>query len=216
MIAFFLAAFLGGAAAAAPPLIDVIDETGRTRSISEFRGAPVILAPMYAHCPLACPLIARGLKKGLAQADANPSQFRVVLFSFDPRDTPADLRLFRDRQDLPLAWSIVRAKNSADAHRFLDALGYRYADTNGLFEHVNAVVALTSDLQPAKFLYGTTYSGRDLDEALAIARGRRDWIGRYGGWILAALLFIALLSVIYIMTTIGSGKKTAPLQSPSQ
>jgi cytochrome oxidase Cu insertion factor (SCO1/SenC/PrrC family) len=209
MIALLLLV-LGGAAAASPRLIDVTDEYGRTRSISEFRGSPVLLAPMYAHCPLACPLIARGLRKATAQSNTSPASYRVVLFSFDPRDTPADLRLFRERQQLPLSWTIVRANSAADAHRFLDALGYRYADTNGLFDHINAVVALTSDLRPAKFLYGTSYSGRQVDEALGIARGQRDWIGRFGGVMLAALLFIAALSVIYI------GSVAHPTYNPAQ
>jgi len=160
-----LLAMLSGAAAPPPPLINVMDEYGRQRSMAEFRGSPVLLAPMYAHCPLACPMIARGLKKGLAQSSASPTSYRVILFSFDPRDTPADLQLFRDRQQLPLSWTIVRANNSADAHRFLDALGYRYADTNGLFNHLNAVVVLTPDLQPAKFLLGTSYRARATSSA---------------------------------------------------
>ena len=182
--------------------ISVMDEFGRQRAISEFRGSPVLLAPMYAHCPLACPMIARGLKKGLAQSSASPTSYRVILFSFDPRDTPADLQLFRERQQLPLSWTIVRANSSADAHRFLDALGYRYADTNGLFNHLNAVVALTPDLQPAKFLLGTTYSGREIDDALRIASGRRDWVGKYGAFLLAFLILTLLLSMIYIVTTL--------------
>jgi cytochrome oxidase Cu insertion factor (SCO1/SenC/PrrC family) len=195
MIALLLALVL-------TPDIHVMDEYGRQRSTSEFRGSPVLLAPMYAHCPLACPMIARGLKKGLAQSSASPTSYRVILFSFDPRDTPADLQLFRERQQLPLSWTIVRANNSADAHRFLDALGYRYADTNGLLNHLNAVVALTPELQPAKFLLGTSYSGPQMDEALRVASGQRDWVGRYGGFLLAALLFTMLLSMIYILSTI--------------
>ena len=198
MIVFLLALVL-----TSTPNIDVMDEYGRQRSMSEFRGSPVLLAPMYAHCPLGCPLIARGLKKGLAQSNASPTSYRVILFSFDPRDTPADLQLFRERQQLPLSWTIVRANSNADAHSFLDALGYRYADTNGLFNHLNAVVALNPDLQPAKFLLGTTYSARDIDDALRIATGKRDWIGKYGGFLLAMLLFTALLSLIYIISTIS-------------
>ncbi|HEX7191123.1 MAG TPA: hypothetical protein VF381_06065, partial [Thermoanaerobaculia bacterium] len=99
-----------------------------------------------------------------------------------------------------------RANDSAGAHRFLDALGYRYADTNGLFNHLNAVVALTPQLQPAKFLLGTSYSGREIDDALRGASGQRDWIGKYGGFLLAALIFTALLSMIYIVSTLSSQK----------
>lgn len=194
--------------------ISVMDEFGRQRSMSEFRGAPVLLAPMYAHCPLACPMIARSLKKGLAQSNASPASYRVILFSFDPRDTPADLQLFRERQQLPLSWTIVRANSSADAHRFLDALGYRYADTNGLFNHLNAVVALTPQLQPAKFLLGTSYRARDIDEALRVASGERDWVGKYGALLLGVLIFTALLSMIYILSTIAGNDSAHARPAP--
>jgi hypothetical protein len=53
----------------------------------------------------------------------------------------------------------------------------------------------------ATALYGTTY---DLDETLAAARGSSDWIGRYGGWLLAILLLATLLSAISLMTAWAS------------
>ena len=62
------------------------------------------------------------------------------------------------------------------------------------------MIALTSDLTTAKFLLGTTY---DIDDALAASRGRRDWIGRYGGWMLALLLLVCLLSAIQLVTLLG-------------
>jgi hypothetical protein len=49
----------------------------------------------------------------------------------------------------------------------------------------------------AKALIGTNY---DIDDLLAAARGRGDWLGRYGGWILALLLLALLLSAIHLMT----------------
>jgi len=179
----------------------VIDDGGRVRSTDEWRGTPVIVAPMYCRCPLACPLIAKGLKRGIAESSASPAYYRVVLFSMDPRDKPEDLRRFRERHQLPLSWTLVSTKNP---RAFLDALGYRYADANGLFAHTNAVIALDRNLKPVKYLFGTQYSGRQIDEALAIARGRRDWIGRFGGLMLAGLLLIALLSVVYLVTLAGS------------
>jgi cytochrome oxidase Cu insertion factor (SCO1/SenC/PrrC family) len=184
----------------------VVDDGGRVRSTDEWRGTPTILAPMYCRCPLACPLIAKGLKRGIAASNTSPAAYRVVLFSMDPRDTPGDLRRFRERHQLPLSWTLVTTKNP---RTFLDSLGYRYADANGLFAHPNAVIALDRNLKPAKSLFGTQYSGREIDEALAIAGGRRDWIGQYGGLLLAALLLIALLSAVYIVTLAGGGRRTS-------
>lgn len=184
------------------PSIDVTDDNGRTRSTTEWRGIPTIVAPMYARCPIACPMIAEGLKKGFADSKTPPTSYRVVLFSFDPKDTPADLHRFRERHKIPLAWSIVSAK-PGDARRLLDAIGYQYGDANGLFAHPNAVVALTPELKTAKFLFGTSYSGRDLDEALKVARGGTDWIGKYGGWMFALLLLVCLLSAVDLVTRLS-------------
>lgn len=182
------------------PDIEIIDDNGRTRSTAEWKGVPTILAPLYTRCPLACPMIAYGLKRGVAQSDASSSSYRVVLFSFDPRDTPADLRRFRERNQIPLAWTVAAAPRKGDARRLLDAIGYRYGEAGGHFTHPNAVIALTPDLTTAKFLIGTTY---DIDDALAASRGRRDWIDRYGGWLLALLLLVSILSVIYLVTLFG-------------
>jgi cytochrome oxidase Cu insertion factor (SCO1/SenC/PrrC family) len=187
---------------AAIPTIDLIDDTGRTRSTAEWRGTPTILAPMYARCPVACPLIGQGLKTGTGESSADPSTYRVVIFSFDARDTPADLHRFRARHNLPLAWTVVTAK-PADTRRLLDAIGYRVGDANGLLAHPNVVVALTPDLKTAKYLAGTTYRGRDIDEALNIARGGRDWIAQLGGWVLAILLLVCALSAVYLFTLFG-------------
>ncbi len=188
------------------PNIDVVDDNGRVRSTAEWRGTPTILAPMYCRCPLACPLIAEGLKRGAASSSASPSGYRVVLFSFDPHDTPADLRRFRERHQIPLSWTIATAARNGDARRLLDAAGYPYGEAGGHFTHPNEVIMLTSSLDVAKVLPGTSY---DIDGALAIARGRSDWIGRYGGWMLAALLFVCLLSVIYLMTLTSSTHASA-------
>jgi protein SCO1 len=185
---------------AALPNIDVVDDSGRVRSTAEWKGVPTIVAPMYARCPLACPMIAQALKKGVARSDAPPVSYRIVLFSFDPHDTPEDLRRFRERQKIPLNWSIVAPTKKGDARLFLDACGYRFGEVRGAFTHPNAIIALTADLEVAQFIIGTNY---DIDAALVTARGSTDWIGRYGGWMLALALFACLLSAVYLVTLIG-------------
>jgi len=177
------------------------------RSTAEWNGVPTMIAPMYARCPIACPLIASALKRGVAQSAAAPSTYRIVLFSFDPHDTPADLRRFREREGIPLAWTVAAAANKGDARRMLDAIGYHYGEAGGYFTHPNEVIALTADLKTAKALVGTSY---DIDDLLAAARGGRDWIGRYGGWMLALLLLACLLSVIHLVTLFTARPRTVP------
>lgn len=183
------------------PAIEVMDDAGRVRSSAEWQGMPVIVAPLYSRCPLACPMIVRGLKRGIAESSTPPADYRVVLLSFDPRDTPADLRRFRERNGVPLGWTTVVARGGG-ARRLLDTIGYRYAATNGLYMHPNTIFVLSRGLKTAKFLHGTNYPGNEIDAALTIASGRRDWIGTFGPYLLAFLLFVGLLSAISLISAL--------------
>ncbi|MGZ5432054.1 MAG: SCO family protein [Thermoanaerobaculia bacterium] len=177
------------------PIIDIVDDNGTTRSMASFRGAPMILAPIYTSCPLACPTIANNLVAAAAKSDESPSGYRVVFLSFDERDDVAALRRFRERQRVPLAWTIATAQ-PRDVRRLLDSLGYSYREANGHFTHPNMVIAFTPELKTAKYMMGTAY---DLDEALAIARGAKDWVSRYGAPVLSVLLFVCISSAVYLV-----------------
>jgi protein SCO1/2 len=192
------------------PNIDFIDDSGRSRTIDTWKGTPTILVPIYTRCPSACLLLTRSLKHAVLRSNANPAGYRVVLFSFDPRDTPADLRAFRERERVPLPWTIATARPDA-VRALMDAIGFRYADTNGQFLHPSFAVALTPDLQPAKTLAGTAFDGDDIDRALVIARGGRDWLGDYGAYALAVLILACTLSAVYIAVAFPARKSTAPL-----
>lgn len=196
----------GGAAAVAPeyasgrdiPMIDITDDSGTTRSLATFKGSPVILAPFFTRCPLACPMITQGLIRAESKSSAKLGTYRVLMLSFDPRDNAESLRKFRERQHVPLAWTVATAK-PADVRKLLDSLGYSYGEAGGLYTHPNLVIAFTPELKTAKYMMGTQY---DLDEALAIAQGSKDWIGRYGAIALAILLFVCISSAVYLLTLI--------------
>ncbi len=177
------------------PMIDLVDDNGTTRSLASFKGAPLILAPIYTSCPLACPMIANGLTSAAAKSDESPGTYRVLFLSFDPKDDVAALQRFRERQRIPLAWTIATAK-PADVRRLLDAVGYSYGEADGQFTHPNLVIAFTPELKTAKYMMGTTY---DLDEALAVARGAKDWVHRYGALGLSLLVFACISSLVYLV-----------------
>src|SRR6185437_15970817 len=106
------------------PPISWIDDTGRTRQLSDFAGFPLVLLPVYTRCRTACIANADQLKKALASSSADPTQFRVMLFSFDATDTPAMLAAYRHRENLPLGWSMGTA-SASDIHALLDAIGFQ-------------------------------------------------------------------------------------------
>lgn len=170
------------------PSIIWTDDTGRTRSLSGFAGNPVVLLPVYTRCRTACIANASQLKKALARASSDQSQFRVLLFSFDSTDTPAMLRAYRQRENIPLAWSLGTA-DQRNVDRLLDSIGFQAGKAGSEFVHANLLVFLDPNLRIAKWIYGTDYSGRDVEAGLEIAAGRSDWLGQHWQWLYAICLF---------------------------
>jgi protein SCO1 len=168
--------------------IEWIDDAGRVRRLSEFAGFPVILLPIYTHCRTACIANVDQLKKALADSSANPLQFRVLLFSFDSAETPSTLARYRTRENIPLGWSVGTA-SQMDVDALLESIGFQYGKAGTEFAHPNLLIFLDSNLRIAKWIYGTDYSGRDVDLALKIAAGESDWVGQHSEWLYALLLF---------------------------
>lgn len=72
----------------------LIDQTDRRRSLSEWRGTPVLVTFIYTRCPLPnyCPLMDRhfvSIQKSVAADPALAGQLRLISISFDTEhDTP--------------------------------------------------------------------------------------------------------------------------------
>lgn len=169
------------------PSINWTDESGRARNLSEFSGYPLVLLPIYTRCPGPCLQNVDRLKEALANSTNNPRQFRVLLFSFDPSDSAMTLKKYREHENIPLNWSIAVA-SQANIDMLLESIGVQVGRAGTEFAHPNIVLFLDPKLRVAKWIYGTAYSGRDVDLALRIADGENDWIGQH-----AQLLYSLLL-----------------------
>ena len=172
-----------------------IDETGGAHRMSEFTGYPVILLPVYTRCRTACVTNLAQLKSALTDAAADPTQFRVLLFSFDSTDTPAVLARYRTRENIPVSWSIGTASKPEIA-ALLESIGFQYGEAGKEFTHPNMLVFLDGNLHIAKWIYGDNYTGNDIDAALRVAAGESDWIGRHSDVLYALLLFSATLCCV--------------------
>jgi protein SCO1/2 len=172
--------------------INWTDDAGHVRRLSEFAGFPVVLLPIYTRCRTACIANVDQLKKALADSSADPRQFRVLLFSFDSAETPSTLARYRTRENIPLGWSVGTASQT-EIDALLESIGFQYGKAGAEFSHPNLLIFLDSNLRIAKWIYGTDYSGRDVDAALKIAAGESDWIGQHSEWLYALLLFAGSL-----------------------
>jgi cytochrome oxidase Cu insertion factor (SCO1/SenC/PrrC family) len=138
------------------------------------------------------------LKQALAVSLADPRQFRVLLFSFDATDSPAVLAKYRQRENIPLGWSTGTASQT-DIDALLESIGVQVGKAGTEFTHPNVVMFLDPKLRIAKWIYGTDYSGGDIDDALKIALGKSDWIGQHSDMIYALLLFAASLLCVALV-----------------
>jgi protein SCO1/2 len=168
------------------------DDAGRIRRLSEFGGFPVVLLPIYTRCRTACIANVDQLKKALADSSADPRQFRVLLFSFDSAETPSTLAKYRTREKIPLGWSVGTASQT-DIDALLESIGFQYGKAGTEFAHPNLLMFLDPNLRIAKWIYGTDYSGGDVDLALKVASGESDWVGQHSEWLYALLLFAGSL-----------------------
>jgi len=178
--------------------INWTDETGQFRRISDFAGFPVILLPIYTRCPGACLANVDRLKTALADSSVDPRQFRVLLFLFDASDTPAKLAAYRTREKIPLGWH-VGTSSQPNIDALLESIGFQYGRAETEFTHPNLLLVLDSKLRIAKWIYGTDYSGRDIDHALKVASGESDWIGQHSEWLYALLLFAGSLLCVALV-----------------
>lgn len=202
--------------------VSLIDESGATVQLAEFVDRrPVVLVPAYYRCPMLCTLVISALVDTVAEVELEPgTDFQVVVFSIDPRETPSlasekklnYLRRF-GRNDTQGGWHFLTARQET-IDRITSALGYGYAydPENDQFAHPAAIAVLTPDGYIARYLLGLDYQSRDLRLALVEASQGRigDFVdqivlrcyhydpakGRYGFAIMSAIRIAGAMTVL--------------------
>jgi protein SCO1/2 len=121
---------------------------GKSRSLANLRGRPVLITMFYASCQSACPLIAFSMRRMTAAlTETERERLRLVMVSFDPaRDTPDALTAFGTLHNLDTArWWLARAPDSA-VRELAAVLGIRYREASpGVFSHSAVIVLLDAE-----------------------------------------------------------------------
>jgi protein SCO1/2 len=132
---------------------------------------PWIVSPIYTHCPHTCSTVTAGLRRALDRSGLSPSEYRIVSFSFDPKETDERLRQFRARMHLPESWLTLRARDPLSLQQTVRSLDFRTISTaDGDFDHPNLVAVLAPDQRLASYLFGVTFSPSVLAGAVRRAR----------------------------------------------
>ena len=127
-----------------PPLA-LVDQSGARIDIAQFRGRPVVVAFVYAHCETVCPLIVHDVMSALRQTEALEPV--GLLVTVDPwRDTPARLPAIAQRWQLPSS-AFVLSGTVAEVNSVLEAwkVGSARDPATGEITHGGSVYVIARD-----------------------------------------------------------------------
>jgi protein SCO1/2 len=96
---------LGGTPA---PNFQLTDQYGKTISLAQFRGEPVIVTFLYTHCPTICPLTAEHIHTSLLQLGPDAHKVGVLAVSTDPKgDTTSAALNFSIAHNMQTYWHFL-------------------------------------------------------------------------------------------------------------
>lgn len=122
---------------------------GREIGLDAHRGHPVLITMFYASCPVACPVLIEDVGRIAAQLPPEVQRdLRIVIVSFDARDTPEVLRELAQKRHLDDRWTVASA-NDTDARTLAATLGFKFRQlATGDYMHGATVVALDDEGRP--------------------------------------------------------------------
>jgi protein SCO1/2 len=149
------------------------DESGNPVSLRQLIHAPVILTPVYLHCPNVCSFLLQNLADALDKLPAEPGkEYTVLTISFDETEKP-DLARQKKKIYLKMiqkpfpegAWRFLTG-DKENIHKLTDATGFHFKRVGEDFEHPVSLVILAPDGKIVRYMYGADPLPFDLKLAL--------------------------------------------------
>jgi protein SCO1/2 len=168
-----------------PPDVKFVDTQGRAFKLSDLKGKPIILSPIYAGCPSACIVISRSVKKALLELNLSPETYIVLTFTFDPKEDLADMRGFQQKHQLNASnWRVAYVPDDDALFQLLDAIDFRFTYVSEIVkDHPNLLVFLDSEGVIRHYEFGLEFTPAQLERGLRIARGQYTLWERISDWI---------------------------------
>jgi protein SCO1/2 len=180
-----------GAANRPPPILEpgaevpdaeFVDQDGRTRRLSDWKGQVRAVTFVYTRCPLPdfCPLMDRhfaAVQKALQTDDRLASRVHLFSVSFDPdHDTPKVLKQHADRVGAdPEIWTYLTGSRDA-IDRFAGAFGVAIMREDGKMTeiiHNLRTAVIDADGRLIRILNGNEWKPEELLAAIRAADARR-------------------------------------------
>jgi len=160
-----------------PADVRLRDQDGRDVRLGDYIDGehPVILALAYYECPMLCTLVLNGLVDGMKTLEWTAGkEYRVVVVSFDSRDTPELAKKKRaaylgtyGRSVGERGWDFL-VGDEAEVRRLADAVGFKYhwEEATKQFAHAAGAFVVTPGGTLSRTLYGIAFPQKDLKLAL--------------------------------------------------
>ena len=159
------------------------DETGKSVRLSDYFGKkPVIMILAYYDCPMLCSLALSDLTNNLKHLQWTPGkEFEVLTISFNPKNNPelasqkkAEYMKIYDRPDAAKGWSFLTGdQTNIDQLTKIVGFHYVYDAKNKEYAHPTGVIVFTPEGRISRYIFGITYSARDLRLALVDAASKK-------------------------------------------
>lgn len=145
---------------------------------------PVVLGLVYYKCPVVCDIFMAKTAGMMGSIDYTPgTEYRTLLFSFDPRESTEDAADAKELYfksfakpvtDSVRAGWVYHTSDAETAKQLADAVGFRYKQMpDGNFTHPVCKFIITPDGKISRYLYGYDQDPRDLKLAiLEAAQGK--------------------------------------------
>ena len=122
----------------------LVDQAGEATSLRRFKGKPVVLTFVFAHCQTMCPLLVQSIKQALPGAPSS----EVLLVTLDPwRDTPSGLAGLAHRWAVPKNFHVLSSATVADVLRVVEAyrVPYQRDEKTGDITHPGLVFLVDAE-----------------------------------------------------------------------
>lgn len=138
----------------------LIDSTGASISLRDYRGTPLVISLVYTACSSVCPPTTQHLINAVDEAARalGPQSFNVLTVGFDARnDAPGRLAQFASVQGVKfINWRLASA-DQATIEALLRDLGFSYVAIAGGFDHVTQTTIIDREGKIYRSVYGDNF-----------------------------------------------------------
>ena len=149
---------------------------GKSVSLSDFRGKPLIISLIYTSCYQICPMTTRHLSKVVDKArdTLGDDSFNIAVVGFDTQvDTPAAMQYFANKQGISdKGWHLLSVRQS-DVEKLASETGFLFETSSNGFDHLIQATILDADGKVYRQVYGQVFETPMLvDPLIELVLGR--------------------------------------------